>query len=333
MADARTASGQADASCATHEPRPVGSPVFHALDALGDPQSVHTATATAEGITAVVVHPPLGGPFAGRSTALLLGAEARVDDRVLRREVGLVTGRDPRDAGQASTAAMTELAALRSALTAAEDYAACRDQARSLGEPFRRVPAEEVLARTLAGSLLWVHRAQGSAEIQGAIRLADEFGHRLVVAAAAAPAIVEMADALAERAIPVLLGPGTSANDGAADALHRAGVELALVVWPDLSGPSAPPATHPRLIDWARRAVVAGLDPAAALAAITRVPAEMMGLGSRCGVLEPGRSADLTVWSGHPLDAGSQVLRVLVAGVEVFRAPSVRPLPESAALR
>lgn len=61
-----------------------------------------------------------------------------------------------------------------------------------------------------------------------------------------------------------------------------------------------------------------GVDRAAALAAITRTPAELMGVGGRIGSIEAGKDADLVVLSGEPLGLTSRVQRVFVDGRQVY---------------
>jgi imidazolonepropionase-like amidohydrolase len=64
----------------------------------------------------------------------------------------------------------------------------------------------------------------------------------------------------------------------------------------------------------AGNAVAHGLPWAAGLAAITRVPAEIFGVGDRFGTLAPGRTADLVLWSGDPLEVSSVADLVLADG-------------------
>jgi imidazolonepropionase-like amidohydrolase len=60
--------------------------------------------------------------------------------------------------------------------------------------------------------------------------------------------------------------------------------------------------------------VRSGLPYQAALAAITRVPAEALGMGARYGTLAAGKAANLVVWSGDPLEISTQVLDVVIRG-------------------
>ncbi len=74
----------------------------------------------------------------------------------------------------------------------------------------------------------------------------------------------------------------------------------------------------PRNLRWAAgHAVRFGMSWDDALAAITLTPARALGVDSRYGSLEPGRVADVVVWSGDPLDFASRAERVYIRGVLV----------------
>ncbi len=60
-----------------------------------------------------------------------------------------------------------------------------------------------------------------------------------------------------------------------------------------------------------------GLPHGAAIAALTRVPAEAMGLGGRYGTLAPGKVANLAVWSGDPLELSTRVVDLVIRGRRV----------------
>ncbi len=69
-----------------------------------------------------------------------------------------------------------------------------------------------------------------------------------------------------------------------------------------------------------------GMSEAQALASITRIPAEILGVADRVGSLEAGKDADFLVLSGPPLKISSHVLRAYVGGREVFKAPGTDAL-------
>ena len=64
--------------------------------------------------------------------------------------------------------------------------------------------------------------------------------------------------------------------------------------------------------------VKCGLPREVALEALTSRPAALLGLDKTQGTLEPGKSADLLIFTGDPLDPGSQLSQVLIEGRTVY---------------
>ena len=60
--------------------------------------------------------------------------------------------------------------------------------------------------------------------------------------------------------------------------------------------------------------VRAGVERVAAWKALTSDAAKIAGVDSRIGLVAQGKDADLVLWSGDPLDLGSQVQAVYVDG-------------------
>jgi imidazolonepropionase-like amidohydrolase len=133
---------------------------------------------------------------------------------------------------------------------------------------------------------------------------------------------VLLADRLAERGVPVLIGPLLTSRSkvelrnrslASPGRLAAAGVELGIIT----DHPVVP--VHLLHVQ-AALAVREGLDPSAALRAVTLTPARVLGLDDRLGSLEPGKHATLCVWSGDPLDARSRVETAWIEGRQVFGA-------------
>lgn len=72
--------------------------------------------------------------------------------------------------------------------------------------------------------------------------------------------------------------------------------------------------TESSLIHQARNAVRWGMEPEAALQAVTSQAAELCGTADQVGKVEVGFDADLVLWSGDPLDSASRPILVILDG-------------------
>jgi imidazolonepropionase-like amidohydrolase len=104
-----------------------------------------------------------------------------------------------------------------------------------------------------------------------------------------------------------------------AKVLHDKNIPFAL----SSHGAAAP---EQRLAMQAGYAMRGGLAFQDALAAVTIVPARMLGVDDRVGSLDVGKDADLVLWSGEPFQPTSRVVGVLLDGVLVVDPrPAERP--------
>ncbi len=72
-------------------------------------------------------------------------------------------------------------------------------------------------------------------------------------------------------------------------------------------------------------AIGLGLERQEALDAVTRVPAEILGMGEQIGSIETGKLGNVVLFSGDPLSVTSWVERVVIEGRDVYdRAKDVR---------
>jgi imidazolonepropionase-like amidohydrolase len=304
------------------------TPQVRALDAI-NPADLGFADAVAGGVLTVNVNPGSGNPIGGQSAAVR-SAGRTVDEMLLRAPSGLKSalGENPKrvygDRKQLPSTRLGTAAVIRDALVKTRNYLDKLDRGDD-GEPPERDLRWEALGLVLAGEIPWRQHCHRADDIATALRLADEFGYRLVIDHGTEAVL--LADRLAERGVPVLIGPlltsrskvelrnRSLANPG---RLAAAGVELGIIT----DHPVVP--IHLLHVQ-AALAVREGLDPAAALRAVTLTPARVLGLDDRLGSLEPGKDATLCVWSGDPLDARSRVEAAWIEGRQVFGADPDHP--------
>lgn len=295
---------------------------MRALDAI-NPADEGFRDAVAGGVTTAVVKPGSGNPIGGQTVALKCWGRM-VDEMLLRQPVSVKSalGENPKrvygDQKKLPSTRQGVAAVIRDAMVRAQDYRVRRDRAAANGEPFDRDPTSEVLVRVLDGELPWSQHSHRADDIATAMRLAEEFGYRLILNHGTEAHL--LADVIAERGIPVVIGPLFTTrskvelrqrhlrNPG---LLARAGVRIAITT-------DHPVVPINFLVHQASLAVKEGLDRDEALRALTINPATIMGLDDRVGSLVPGKDGDVVVWSGDPLDVFSRALRVFVDGRQVY---------------
>jgi imidazolonepropionase-like amidohydrolase len=295
---------------------------FRAIDGI-DPYEVGFDDALGGGITSVVIKPGSGNPIGGQTIGVKTWGRSAFD-LVFAESVSVKSalGENPKrvygDKNQTPSTRLGVAAIIREAFINARNYAAQRGHARAEDKPFDVDLTKETLAKVLDGELFWdqhVHRAD---DIVTAIRLADEFGYKLVINHGTEGHLI--ADVLAERGIPVILGPLFTSRSKvelrnrtlrSAGILSRAGVKIAITT------------DHPVipinfLVYQAALAVKDGLDPETALRALTVNPATILNLDDKVGSLQRGLDADIAIWSGDPLDVMNRATRVFVRGEDVY---------------
>ena len=168
----------------------------------------------------------------------------------------------------------------------------------------------KVLKRELP-LLLHVHRAD---DILTALRIKDEFGMNIIIQHGTEA--FKVADELLKREVPVFLGPllvnrakveMKEVSFKNASRLAQQGVKFALI-----TDHPVVPIEHLRVC--AALAVREGLDEELALKAITRWPAEILGVDHELGSIAAGKRADLVISDGHPFDFRSRFNMVMVDG-------------------
>ncbi|MDI6698214.1 MAG: amidohydrolase family protein [Candidatus Saccharicenans sp.] len=286
--------------------------------------------AVAEGVTAALVHPGSGNVIGGQSAVLKLRGRT-VDEMCIKfpADMKMALGRKSFYAtkGQMPMTKMGTTYLVRQAMLEAaeykkalENYEREKKKNPAAGPPPRDLKKEALLL--VLDKKIPVHIHVGSADdIMTAVRLAEEFGFKELSLAHAEEAY-KVAEELARHRVKVVVGPRMITYDdqnrlvNLADYLHRRGIEVSIMTDADVI-------QQPFLRTQAAIAVKYGMDPEAALRAITINPAELAGVADRLGSLEKGKDADLVVWSGDLFDIRQRALRVFIDGREVYRAPGL----------
>jgi len=287
---------------------------FAAADGY-DPSSPLVAITRREGITSVGVV-PVSGLVTGQSAWADLDGD--VPARALgSRSLALHVLLDDYAIGSGPVNHATALHLLRELFDDAEAYRSKRGdyekrQVRDLGASRGDL---EVVTRALDGKLPVVFHVDRASDILNVLELARSRRLRAVVASAAEG--WKVAGALAAAKVPAIVYPldegprdllVRGAREDNAARLHKAGVVVAMS-----SGESH---NARKLRQVAGNAVRAGLPHAAAIAALTRAPAHIFGLGDY-GAPAAKQLANLAVWSGDPLELSTRCERLFIRGREV----------------
>jgi imidazolonepropionase-like amidohydrolase len=263
-----------------------------------------------------------GGSDGPRSHALFAGQAAVIDlakgeDILTRAKVGMVVPFGQAGAGVAGGARGAEIVALKSALQDVRDY--MKNKAAYERAGYRELPLSkadlEALIPVVEGKMPVIADVHRASDIRAVLRLAREERFKVILNGAEEGWLV--ADEIAKAGAPVLLNPlddrpGSyeilAATMENAARLQAAGVTIAI----EASEGSAHRARETRYN--AGNAVAHGMPYAAALAAVTINPARIFGVADRTGSLEPGKDADVVIWTGDPFEPLSQATAVFIHG-------------------
>ncbi len=284
--------------------------------------------AQAGGITTLNVMSGSGHLMSGQTVYLKNRDGATIEDLAYRFPDGSPMGgmkmangtNSQRDAPFPGTRGKSA-ALVREAFVAAREYrrkleAAAGDETK---RPERDL-SKEALLEVLDGKRVVHHHTHRHDDVLTVLRLAEEFGFRVVLHHVSEA--WRVADQIVAADVPcsliVIDSPGgkLEAMDfratSAAELERRGAAHLVSFHTDDWI-------TDSRLfLRSAALAVRAGVSRETALAGLTLNPARMIDLGERVGSLEAGKDADLIVLSGDPFSVYTRVEATWVAGTKVF---------------
>lgn len=184
--------------------------------------------------------------------------------------------------------------------------------------PFEVDLGKEALLEVLSGDRIVQHHTHRADDILTVLRLAEEFGFRVVIQHGSEA--WKVADELAEAEVPVSFividAPGGKHEAAelslrGAGILEKAGVKVALHTDDPIIGSRF-------FLRTGALSIREGMTEEGALRALTLNGAEMLDLGDRVGSLEPGKDADFVILDGAPFALRTKVLETWIEGEKVF---------------
>ena len=296
------------------------TPQLRAIDSI-NPQDEAFSNAVRGGVTAAVTGPGSANVVGGTFTAIKLCGK-RVDKMIIKDPVAMkcAFGENPKSCYGKSMkkSPMTRMgtaALLRELLFKTQRY--IEDKEAGKNPAFDM--ALEAMIPVIKGEIPLKAHAHRADDILTSIRIAKEFNVKLTLDHCTDGAVI--ADELAEEGFSAFVGPSLS-NKSKVElrslsfttpaVLHEAGVPISIIT-------DAPVIPLQYLPMCAGLAVKAGLDKEEAWKAITINPAVQTGIGDRVGSIEPGKDADIVIWTADPLsEIGGEAYITLIDGKVVY---------------
>ncbi|MFN7921701.1 MAG: amidohydrolase family protein [Bryobacteraceae bacterium] len=312
------------------EDRPANTSWVHAQE-LVQPADKNIAAARDTGYTTAVVFPN-AGIFAGQGAAMNLAGE-KTGQMVVASSTGQYISLATRGFTSFPGSLMGAIAYVRQIYLDADHYMASQRAYRDNARGIRRPDYDRALEGVIESPRVLLP-ASRRVEIDRMLRFGAELkrpfvlygGHQAyrsadLLKAAGAPILISLnwpkankdADPEAEAEASLrTLEMRDKAPSGPA-ALDKAGTKFAFY-----SGGIEKPSDLRKAV---KRAIDAGLSPAAALRALTLSVAEIYGFADRTGSIEPGKIANLVVIGGDLFQESTKIRYVLIDGVKYEPAP------------
>lgn len=330
LIDARSVVGLAGAMNQPHDQDQLErsaaiQPELRAIDAY-NPRELLVDWLRQHGVTTIHTGHGPGEVISGQ-TMIAKTAGVTVDEAVVRPVFALaatlgeqaVQGHARSSPGNRSKA----VAMLREQLIKAREYREKGSSTKDDGSKPSRDLGLEALVQVLEGELPMVIEAHRHSDIMTALRLAEEFGFRLILSGASDAHL--LVNEIRAAGVPVLLHPtmmrarGTEVENSSFTTAARL-VEARIPVALQGGYESYVPKTRVVLFE-AAMTLPYGLDFDQALSLVTIAPARILGIADRVGSLESGKDGDVVLFDGDPFEYTTRVIGTVIDGLRVSETP------------
>lgn len=314
--------GHGSESADGNESSDVVTPQLRAIDSI-NPFDLSLSKALHAGVTTVVTGPGSANIIGGQFAAIKTGGRW-IDEMIIKAPVAMkaALGENPKKAHGSKGAPKTRMASaaiMREAFFKAKEYvrkqdAYLADNTKPCPEPDFKMEALAEVIRKNIPLKVHAHRAD---DICTAIRIAEEFDIRLTIEHCTEGHLI--APYLAEKKIPVMLGPTFGVSDKPETKntsyevyteMEKAGISFAIITDHDVN-------PIEDLYLFATLCHKNGLSKMGALRGITINAARNTGIDDRVGSLAPGKDANVVILSGELLSLDTKVEAVFLDGRQV----------------
>ncbi|MCM1162410.1 MAG: amidohydrolase family protein [Roseburia sp.] len=294
------------------------TPALRGLDAI-NPMDPEFHAAIKAGITSVMAGPGSANVVGGQFVFMKTHGRC-MDDMIVKAPAAMKVafGENPKrnygDMGKMPASRMAIASLLREELFRARQYKEKKDNGSLEEEDFNMEPWLPVLNREIP---LKAH-AHRTDDILTAIRIAKEFQLDMTLDHCTEGHLI--AEEIAESGFPAIVGPDLTARSKievqnmdfkTSGILSKAGVTVAITT-------DHPVSILQYLPICAGLAVKKGLPMEEGLKAITINAAKICRVDQRVGSLEPGKDADIAVFTGNPMETFTETLYTIIDGRIVY---------------
>ena len=314
--EAHTASGLSQANESSNP----SVPYLSVMDGI-DPSRGYFEQARRDGITSAAMVPGNSNMIGGQAAVVKTGG-LYVDDMVLKANLAMKISLQP----QGGTSRMGHLAALRHELDAAKDFAEetiTEDVDVTTLEEATQQALQLAIVKLVTGEMPCYIYCNDPMDVAHAIALSKDYELKTVLVLN--QNCYKVADQIAAANLPVILDstlvfwesdPRTNEDQRivSTEIFRAAGVPFTFQ-----SGSSNNTTLGSNYLWYqAATAVKYGMPEEEALAALTTVPAKMLGVDQFVGSLEPGKDGDVVILSGEPLKNDTWVEKTIARGEVIY---------------